>query len=530
MISTLRWRLLVGPLVVLMCAIALELVLVLRTVHGTVQNLSTQTAAVFIDRGSRLVRDAEAPDSTRLRTRAERGLVLLARESGGAVTFVPVPGTAHAQVTPLGFGAPADRTDVSRPSRVAWQAVLDGQNWRTTADHGRLAVLVAPAIWGGRVQGALVFSGRSRSRRLAGALAATVVEAGLAALVLGIVLWWLESRRITRPLGQLIAMTRRLESGDFAARAHVAGPREYAELSRALGSMAQNLERTDMARREFLATVAHELRTPLTALTGYMQALGDGTVPAERAAVYREKCLEEVARLSRQLDDLLDMAKAEAGRLELAVRPVSVREMVSRAVLVWEHAIRQKDLQIEVELPDDPVQVEADPDRIQQIVSNLLSNAVNYTPTGGRLRVRVHLEGDGVFQASDRPRDAGVGGAASPGERARPTAVIEVADSGPTIPAEVLPHLWDRYVRWLPSGRARGTGLGLAIVRTLVHAHGGSVEADSADGWTRFVVRLPTHFEPSDDGAQGPFLPTPVAVFPPGSAVPTRPDGPGEIS
>ncbi len=510
MMSTLRWRLLVAPLVVLVSAVMLELVLVLRTVHGTAENLSSQTATVFVHRSSRLLELAlKAHDTLPERRRFERGLTYLARESGGAIVFLPTVPAAERPVHRLAFGPEADRRSLRGISPAAWYAVLEGQTWRWTEDQGRIAVLAAPAIWGGRVQGAVVFSGPSRSRHLAGVLIATMVEAGLAAMVLGVVLWWLESRRIARPLGELIAMARRLESGDFAVRGRIAYPREYAELSRALSSMAQNLERTEIARREFLATVAHELKTPLTALTGYMEALGDGTVPEERATIYREKCLDEVARLSRQLDDFLDMAKAEAGRLELAVRRISLRETVSRAVLLWEHAIRQKHLGMEVDFPDDPVEIEADPDRVQQIVSNLLSNAVNYTPRGGRVRVRVWLEtepGDLVA--------AGKGGEAYPVDGSRQAAVVEVADTGPAIPEEVLPHLWDRYVRWLPSGRARGTGLGLAIVRTLVRAHGGTVQARSEDGWTRFLVRLPRHFEWTEETAP---------------AVPFRPSAPGSF-
>jgi signal transduction histidine kinase len=191
--------------------------------------------------------------------------------------------------------------------------------------------------------------------------------------------------------------------------------------------------------------------------------------------------VDEVSRLNRLLDDLLDMAKSEAGRLDLAIRTISLGETMSRAILLWESAIRQKRLDVTVALPAQPLLVEADPDRVMQIMTNLLANAVSYTPEGGRIALSLRAES--------------------------PWAVMALADSGPGIPAEQLPRIWDRYYRFIPSGRMRGTGLGLAIVRALAEAHGGHVTAASDADETRFEVYLPVRspLVPAgeDDGRTG---------------------------
>jgi two-component system, OmpR family, sensor histidine kinase BaeS len=458
MFSTLRARLFLASTAVLVCAVVLELALIWHEVGGYFVATPAARVSTSLSRadgllGTSVIDPADRPVLLHTLTR-------LVANVGGGFAFLPLPGTGD-----LGFhaGAPVP-TARSVPLSVE-KAVLSGSSWSGLTHGGSLSIAVMPAIWGGRVQGTLVWQRPVAGRNLARALLLGVLGAGLAALLFGMLLWAWESRRITQPLDSLAEVARRIAEGELSVRADVKSPREFVALSGALSSLAMNLEKSDVARREFQASVAHELRTPLTALRGYLEALGDGTVPADREESYRTKCLDEVSRLNRLLDDLLDMAKSEAGRLDLAIRPILLGETMSRAILLWESAIRQKDLVVEVDLPAQPVVVEADADRVMQIMNNLLANAVSYTPAGGRVAFGLRTEGD--------------------------WAIMSLTDSGPGIPPEQLPRIFDRYYRFIPGGRMRGTGLGLAIVRTLAEAHGGRVTAASSAGETRFEVYLP---------------------------------------
>lgn len=455
--GTLRARLFLASTAVLLCAIALQLGLVWSEVGGYFVRQPNQQVSTSLEHANALL-GASVLDPA-VRSQRLDQLRFLVAGVGGGLTYVPIPGKG----VPVTWEQPS--ASPSLLPKGEFQQVLQGASWSGTRQAGNLLVQAVPAVWGGVVQGALIWVRPVEGRGLARALLLGVAGAGLAALLFGVLLWAWESKRLTEPLRNLADMSRRIAAGDLSIRAQVSSPREYAELAAALSAMAAGLEKSEVARREFLASVAHELRTPLTALRGFLEALGDGTVPADRAEAYRTKCLDEVSRLNRLLEDLLDMAKYEAGRLDLAIRTISLGETMSRAILLWESAIRQKALDVQVQLPSAPVLVEADSDRIMQIVSNLLANAVSYTPTGGTVSVR--LQSDGV------------------------TATMSVADTGPGIPPAELPRIWDRYYRFIPSGRARGTGLGLAIVRALAEAHGGSVAAHSGPDETRFDVTIP---------------------------------------
>jgi signal transduction histidine kinase len=456
-VTGLRARLFLDAAAVLLVAVALEMVLVWRAVGGYFVRQPDRQVSAALVRADALAGEAALDPAAR--GRAFGALSALVARVGGGLAFLPLRGGEGAFA--LGHPRP---TAALLPAGVR-AAAAQGATWSGVVGGGRLAVQAVPAVWGGRVQGVLVWARPVAGRDLARTLLLGVAAAGLAALAVGSLLWAWESQRLARPLARLADMARRIAQGDLEARVAVRSPREYADLAQALSSMAAGLETAEVARREFLASVAHELRTPLTALRGFLEALGDGTVPPDRAELYRTKCLDEVARLNRLLEDLLDMAKSEAGRLDLAIRTISLGELTSRAILLWESAIRQKAIVMRAQMPPSPVYVEADGDRVVQIVSNLLANAVQHTPPGGTITVAV--TGDGR------------------------TATLAVSDTGPGIPPQELGRVWDRYYRFVPGARSHGSGLGLAIVRALAEAHGGGVAAHSGGGETRFEVRLP---------------------------------------
>ena len=273
-------------------------------------------------------------------------------------------------------------------------------------------------------------------------------------------------RRLTRPLGEARAATRRIASGDLAARVpeHPADGEELVELARSINAMAEGLERSRGLERQFLLSVSHDLRTPLTSIRGFAEALAEGRAPdpAHAASVITA----EARRLERLVGDLLELAKLGARRFSLDVRGTDLAEVVSDTAEGFRPAAEAAGVELTVSAATGPgLLASADPDRLAQILANLIENALKFATTSITV-------GAG--------RDAG-------GQ-----ATVWVTDDGPGITAEELPHVFEPFWR---SGRAParqiGTGLGLAIVAELAGAMGGSVRVEPVPtGGTRVVVGL----------------------------------------
>ncbi len=264
-----------------------------------------------------------------------------------------------------------------------------------------------------------------------------------------------------RPLAALANATQRLADGEPDVRVEVRGPRPVRELASSFNAMAERLDRSRASRQAMLADVTHELRTPLTVIGGGLEAMLDGVHPMDEDHV--APLLAETQVMDRLLEDLRTLSLAEAGALPLHREVADLVEVAGEAVAAQQPLARAKG--VDLTLGGDPVlETSVDPVRVREIVTNLLTNAIRHTPSGGRVEVTV--------------------------QAVRGDAVIEVRDTGEGIPAADLPHVFDRFQRRADSG---GSGLGLTIVRDLAAAHGGSVEATS-DGvglGARFRVRLP---------------------------------------
>jgi signal transduction histidine kinase len=290
--------------------------------------------------------------------------------------------------------------------------------------------------------------------------------AGLAAVLLTLVL----SRRILRPIEALTAAARRMEKGDLSQRVEVQSTDEIGELARAFNAMADGLTRLEELRRNMVTDVAHELRTPLSNICGYLEALRDGVVEPRREVI--DSIYEEAMLLSRLVNDLQELALAEAGQLRLERRPVAPADLVNRAVEAARAQASAKGIALRADLPADLPLVNIDPQRIGQVLGNLLSNAFTHTPSGGEVVVVA---------------------------RARASEVeISVRDTGEGIPAEHLPYIFERFYR-ADKSRSRltgGTGLGLSIAKQLVEAHGGRISVKSQVGQgTTFTFTLPVTLE-----------------------------------
>jgi signal transduction histidine kinase len=298
-------------------------------------------------------------------------------------------------------------------------------------------------------------------RRINRALLWAALAAGTAGLLLAFAL----GRRILKPVEALTQAARRMEAGDLDQRVAVTGRDEIAGLARAFNAMAERRATAERLRRDLVSDVAHELRSPLTNLRCQIEALQDGLAPASPEVF--ESLHEEARLLETLIDDLQDLALAEAGQLELELEPLDLAREVERAVRAFGPLAESKGLRMEIECSQD-LSVFADSRRLAQILRNLLGNAVTHTPPGGLIRVAVQDCGQEVE--------------------------VRVADSGPGIPAEHLPFLFERFYR-TDASRSRetgGAGLGLAIVQQLAVAHGGRVWVESAGGrGSVFAFSLP---------------------------------------
>ncbi len=283
-----------------------------------------------------------------------------------------------------------------------------------------------------------------------------LIAMALAALV-ALLVTLLSSRSILGPIEALIGAARALEKGNLNQHVEVHGAREISELARAFNSMAAGLQRLEQLRQNMVTDVAHELRTPLSNIRGYLEALLDGVVdptPQTIASVHDEALL-----LSRLVDDLQDLALAEAGQLTLIRQPVEIVAVIERAINAVAPQAFEKGLEICVAVPEGLPQVNIDPMRTGQVLRNLLTNAITNTPPPG-----------GEISITAQKLDSQV--------------EVSVQDNGVGIPKEHLPYIFERFYR-VDKSRARltgGAGLGLAIVRQLVEAQGGQVSIQSQVG------------------------------------------------
>ena len=257
-------------------------------------------------------------------------------------------------------------------------------------------------------------------------------------------------RRIAMPLGDLIDAAESVEAGDYSVRVRRRGPRELRALASAFNAMSARLESSEAERRRLLADVTHELRTPLTVIQGNVEALIDGVHPTD--ATHLRAILEDTHVLARLIEDLRTISVAEAGALALHHEPTDVGALARDVAASFENAADAAGVAVRVSAADLP-DVSVDPIRVREILTNIVANALRYTPRDGSISVTVS-SGEGQV-------------------------AVAVRDTGPGIAADVLPHIFERFTR---SPESPGAGLGLAIAKSLVTAHGGTIEATSAPG------------------------------------------------
>ena len=284
---------------------------------------------------------------------------------------------------------------------------------------------------------------------------------GLVLVALAVFLITRAGRRVAAPVADVMEAADRVAAGDYEARVDERGSREVRRLGRAFNEMAERLGTNEARRRQLLADVTHELRTPLSVIQANLEALIDGLYPIDDA--HLRPVLEETKVMARLLDDLQTLSTAEAGVLTLHREPTDPRQLIDAVVHAFTAQAEEAGVRLEARGSDTLPQLEVDPLRIGEVLSNLLSNALRHTPTGGAISLEGRETAEGVE--------------------------FSVTDTGTGIAPEHLPHVFDRFSR---APDSPGAGLGLTIAKTLVEAHGGTIRAESRPTGTTFSFSLPT--------------------------------------
>ena len=293
-----------------------------------------------------------------------------------------------------------------------------------------------------------------------------VLSAGLMLLVASVLSILLTSR-LTTPLRRIAAAARKFGGGDFSVRVPVEGDDEVAQLAQTFNNMASSLETIDSSRASFMGNIAHELRTPMTTIKGFIDGMLDGTIPPEMQQHYLSLVSQEVGRLARLTQNMLDITKLEAGEYRVHASSYDVWETITAVVLSAEQRIEENKIQIDGFAPSKTM-VYADADLVYQVFYNIFDNAIKFTPEGGTIALSVTKSGGAV--------------------------TISVQNTGEGISPEALPFVFERFYKEDKSRglNARGSGLGLHICKVLVNLSGGKIWAESELGsWCRFSFTLP---------------------------------------
>ena len=302
-----------------------------------------------------------------------------------------------------------------------------------------------------------------------------IIEGGLIAFLLSLVLAFALARWVADPLQQLVLAARNYPSGPMKPVAP-RGPHEVQDLARAFNSMIARVHSSQQSQRDFVANVSHELKTPLTSIQGFAQAILDDTADTPEARKQAAQIIyNESARMHRMALDLLDLARLEAGTADLKMSPVDIGALLRGIVEKFTPQATKANVDLQVNIADELPALTADGDRLAQVFTNLVDNALKFTPRGGSILLQARIVDEEIR--------------------------VSVSDTGAGIPAEVQPHIFDRFYQADPArrgGEKHGAGLGLAIVHEIVQAHGGRISVRSKLGeGTTFEVSLPLMNRPA---------------------------------
>ncbi len=467
---SLRTRIILShSLIVVLClgivAIAVLLLLQQYRIRFAVARLDDMTIPIYIQARALAQGQASLDEVwTNLEKQAqETGVFILLVDDEGNIIRQATPGESTAQLENLPPGALP--SDISEPYHGTYRAPKRQPFVFAAYPFAALFGSQSPSIpailiLAVPLKGALI---------LWAGFAEPFLWAGLIALVVSVVIAIFLARSIYRPVQRLTEAADRMAQGQYGEQVPVTGPKEVKKLALGFNQMARQVKQSQQRLRDFVADVSHELRSPLTAIRGFAQAMVDGTArDSESQSRSAQIIQDESMRMIRLVDDLLELSRIESGQIQMSREPVDVAGLAQHCHELFAMRAQEKGVVLKIELEQVP-SVVGDIDRLEQVFSNLLDNALKHTPEGGEVRI-ITRQASANFVA------------------------ITVADTGSGIPPEELLHVFERFYQADALAGKAGTGLGLAIAREIVRAHGGDIVArNTSGGGAEFIVRLPTN-------------------------------------
>jgi len=300
-----------------------------------------------------------------------------------------------------------------------------------------------------------------------------LIYSALGALVLALVLGLVLSRTLSRPLQELSSAAQRAATGDLSQKVEITSRDEIGVLAQSFNQMMEDLERLMASRRQMTADIAHDLRTPISVILGHAEGVHDEVIEPSKETF--EIVRDEALRLERLVRDLRDLSMADLGELSLELKPLSPIWMVEQVQKTVQPLMAEKSLSLEVNMGEQVPDINADPDRVLQVLRNVIDNAIRYTPEGGQIKLSASTVDQGAFVQFD------------------------ILDGGPGVADEELDKIFNRFYRTDPSRRRdrEGSGLGLAIARSITEQHGGEIWAESVPGaGLKISIKLPVSPHP----------------------------------
>lgn len=352
--------------------------------------------------------------------------------------------------------------------------IQTGEEIRVTGlfpELGEQIVTIGVPWWygGDEVVGAVLLHIPMKSLKISLlAVARQIFPEAMLSLLVGAVLAFFLAQSQIRPMREIKSAVAEFTKGDLTRRVNLNCGGELQELGDSINRMATELNRLEDSRRSFVANVSHELRSPLTSIRGYVQAMQDGTIPAEDMPKYLGVVSDETTRLTDLVRDLLDLSRLESGKFPLSIAPFDINELLRRTLISFEGRIDAKGIEVELEQADDPLTVLGDANRISQVATNIVDNAVKFMADDGtgRLTVRTSREGKDVR--------------------------VSIRNNGPEIGENDLPYIFERFYKADKAHTAGGgTGLGLSICQRIMNQHDSAITVTSVPGDTAFDFTLP---------------------------------------
>lgn len=387
--------------------------------------------------------------------------VIIVDRFGKSELSVNLKEDENAQAKIEAFGALLP--EIQNGQSVTKQVNIDGTS------QGRAFVVAVPWMDGSSFGGAVfIYTSAQEIRATYRSLTLQILAVALWAFVLAIISAYIFTRQMTKPLASMAKATESMAKGNFEQKAEIEGSEEIQKLAISFNTMAEQLERLEKSRREFVANVSHELRSPLTSIHGFIKGMQDGTIPQEEHPKYLQIVSEETTRLTKLINELLQLSRMEQEKTPIHESCFDMNELIRRVLIRRYNDIDQKEIEVEVEFEEEYCICVGDSDAIEQVMVNLIDNAIKFTPENGTIWLGTKTI-----------------------ESKKPKALIWVKDDGQEISQKDLPHIFDRFYKVDKAHTpGHGTGLGLSISKRIIEDHGQKIWAQSASGETGFYFTL----------------------------------------